>query len=399
MTTRRQRSSQVRPRPPSTGRPAPAKRTTSRPTAPNRLAPHRKIERGSGLPIYLRIGLVLVVVALGAVVVFAGVGVLGKVVAAVGKAFDQTIASVTSTPSPSPTESITPNAPALSVPAESYTNQKSVDLTGTIPSGFIGRDGATIRIYRTLPDEGPKQIAEQDVGATAGFTVPGLELAKGRNDFSATLVDPGGESPPSKVVTYILDTAKPKVTVSKPGKDAVVNGKTVTLIGKTQPRSDLVARNLANNASITGTAGDDGAFSLILAIAPGPNAIRITATDPANNEAVLAINVNRGAGKLRAAITASRYQFVRKSLPTEVTLSVDVTDPDGHPLAGAMVTITLSPPGVSVITRTLTTDSSGQVRWRVTIPKAALGKGVAAALVHTTDFGDTTDQTFITIGT
>lgn len=399
MTTRRQRSSQVRPRPPSTGRSAPAKRPTSRPTAPNRLAPHRKIERGSALPIYLRIGLVLVVVVLGAVVVFAGVGVLGKVVGAVTKAFDQTIASVTTNPSPSPTLAVAPNAPALSVPPESYTNQQTVDLTGTIPSGFIGREGASIRIYRTLPDEGPKQIAEQDVGATAGFTVPGLELAKGRNDFSATLVDAGGESPTSKVVTYILDTAKPKVTISKPGKDAVVNGKTVTLIGKTQPRSALVAKNLANNASITGTAGDDGAFTLVLAIASGPNAIRITATDPANNEGVLAININRGAGKLRAQITASRYQFVRKSLPTEVTLTVDVTDPDGHPLAGATVTITLSPPGVSVITRTLTTDSAGQVRWRVMIPKATLGKGEAAALVHTADFGDTTDQTFITIGT
>lgn len=335
--------------------------------------------------------------ALGAVIVFAGVGVLGKVVAEVSKAFDRTIASVTTTPSPSPTITVTPNAPALSVPAESYTNQKSVDLTGTIPSGFIGREGASIRIYRTLPNEGPRKIAEQDVGATAGFTVPSLELAKGRNDFSATLVAAGGESDHSKVVTYILDTTKPKVTVSKPGKDAVVNGKTVTLVGKTQPRSALVAKNLANNASITGTAGDDGAFKLILAIASGSNAIRITATDPANNEGVLVINVNRGAGKLHAEITASRYQFVRKSLPSEVTLTVDVTDPDGHPLEGATVEITLSPPGSSVISRTLTTDGTGRVRWRVTIARAGLGRGVAAALVKTTDYGDTTAQTFITV--
>ncbi|MDP9482197.1 MAG: hypothetical protein M3P84_03135 [Chloroflexota bacterium] len=347
---------------------------------------------------YLRIGLGLVVVALGAVVVFAGVGLLGNVVAAVGKAFDQTILSVTTTPSPSPTLAVAPNAPTLSVPAESYTNQKSVDLTGTIPPGFIGREGASIRIYRTLPDQGPQQIAEQDIGPTAGFTVPGLELAKGRNDFSATLIDAGGESAPSKVVTYILDTTKPKITISKPGKDAVVNGKTVTLVGKTQARSALVAKNLANNASITGTAGDDGAFRLLLAIAPGPNSIRITATDPANNEGVLVINVNRGAGKLRAAITASRYQFSRKSLPSEVTLTVDVNDPDGHALEGATVTITLTPPGVGPITRTVTSDGSGRVTWRVTIPRAALGRGVAAALVHTKDFGDTTDQTFITVG-
>jgi hypothetical protein len=361
------------------------------------LAQHRKIERGSTMPIYLRIGLGLVVVALGAVVVFAGVGVLGNVVGAVTKAFDQAISSVTTKPSPSPTLAVAPNAPSLSVPAESYTNQASVDLTGTIPSGFIGREGAAIRIYRTLPDHGPEQIAEQNVGATAGFTVPGLQLAKGRNDFSATLVDTGGESAPSTVVTYILDTTKPKIVISKPGKDAVVNGKSVTLVGKTQARSALVAKNLANNASINGTAGDDGTFSLVLAIAPGPNSIRITATDPANNEGVVVVNVNRGAGTLHAGITSSRYQFSRKSLPSDLTLTVDVNNPDGHALVGATVTITLTLPGVAPITRTLTTDATGQVHWRVTIPRAATGRGVAAALVHTKDFGDTSDQTFINI--
>jgi hypothetical protein len=347
---------------------------------------------------YLRIGLVLIVVALGAVVVFAGVGVLGKVVGAVTKAFDQTISSVTSTPSPSPTLAVAPNAPTLSVPGESYTNQKTVDLTGTIPAGFIGRAGASIRIYRILPEQAPEQIVEQDVGSTAGFTVPGLELAKGRNDFSATLVDAGGESPQSRVVTYILDTTKPKIAISKPGKDAVVNGKTVTLIGKTQARSALVAKNLANNASITGTAGDDGSFSLVLAIAAGSNSIRITATDPANNEGVLVVDVTRGSGTLRATIDASRYRFSRRTLPSEVTFTVEVTDPDGRPLEGATVEITLSPPGSSVISRTLTTDATGRVQWRVTMPKGSVGQGSAAALVHTTDYGDTTDQTRITVG-
>ena len=64
----------------------------------------------------------------------------------------------------------------------------------------------------------------------------------------------------------------------------------------------------------------------------------------------------------------------------------------------ASVTFTLTPPGVAPITRTMTTDGQGQARWRTAIPKgAALGRGVAAALVHTQDFGDTTTQTFITI--
>ncbi len=350
------------------------------------------------MPIYLRLLMVVGVVALGGVILFAGIGVLGRAVALVSTSFSEAISQVTNSPSPSPSEAIAPNAPALTVPAESYTNQASVDLSGSVPATFAGQQDVTIRIYRQLPDQGPERLTEIPVGETPAFIVPGIELAKGRNDFTATLVSPGGESDPSAPITFILDTSKPKVTVTKPDNDAVVNGKTVTIVGKTQARSALVAKNLANNASVTGTAGDDGAFKLVLAVATGPNAIRITATDPAQNQAAVVINVNRGGGKLRAEITASRYQFFRKRLPADVTLTVEVTDPDGHPLDGATVTFQLTPPGVAPITRTLTTDGEGRARWRTAIPKgASVGRGVAAALVHTGDFGDTTTQTFITV--
>ena len=166
----------------------------------------------------------------------------------------------------------------------------------------------------------------------------------------------------------------------------------MTIVGKTQARSSLVAKNLANNASVTGKAGDDGAFKLVLAIATGPNGIRITATDPAHNQAAVVINVNRGAGKLRADITASRYQFSRKRLPDDMTLTAAVTDPDGHPLDGATVTFTLTPPGVAPITRTLTTDGEGKGALADGDPEGgSLGRGVAAALVHTKDFGEHDD--------
>ncbi len=350
------------------------------------------------MPVYLRIAMVMAIVAIGGVIIFAGVGVLGRVVGSVTTSLSDTFAKVTTSPSPSPTEAVAPNAPALTVPEESYTNQKSVDLTGTIPSGFIGQAGVTVRIYRSLPDKAPEQIDEIPVGETAGFTAAGVQLVDGRNDFTATLYGSGGESDPSKVVTYVLDKVKPKITVTKPSKTAVVNGKTVTIIGKTQPRSELVATNEANHASITGTADDAGSFKLVLAIANGANGIRITATDPANNQNAVVINVNRGKGKLNADITASRYQFVRNKLPDNVVLTATVTDPDGHPLDGATVTFSVTMKGVSAITRTLTTDGEGKAKWTVTVPRgAAVGRGVAAVLVKTKDFGQTTAQTFLTV--
>jgi hypothetical protein len=326
-------------------------------------------------------------------------GLLGKVVAGIGSAFSGAISQVTSTPSPSPTAAIAPNAPTLTQPAESYTNQAKIDLTGLIPSSYLGREGATIRVYRALASASPTRIAEIPVGATPGFIVPDIALGKGRNDFTATIADAGGESVPSTVVTYVLDTAKPKITITAPAKDAPVNGKTVTIAGKTQARSAMVAKNEANSASITATAGNDGSFSMVLAISVGSNGIRITATDPAGNQTETVITVIRGSGKLDAKLSVSRYQFAQGSLPMNVTLSVAVTDPDGRPLTGATVTFTLTPPGVAPITQTLTTDATGTAKWQTTIPAGASpGKGIAAALVETAAFGTTTAETVITIG-
>jgi hypothetical protein len=398
MATRRARISQVRPRPPSTGRPTPTKRPATRPTAPNRLAPHRRIERAPALPLYLRILMVVAVVALGGIIVFAGVGVLSKVVASISSSFSDAISQVTSTPSPSPSELIAPNAPTLTLPAESYTNQPTVDLTGTVPQAYIGQEGVTIQVYRQVQGDSVKALTEIPVGQTAGFTVPGVTLGKGSNIFTATLKAAGGESPPSKPVTYVLDTAKPKIAISSPAKDGVVNGKTVTIVGKTQARSALVANNGTNHAVITGKAGDDGAFKLILAIAPGPNAIQIAATDPAGNLGTIVINVSRGGGALQAKITASSYRFIRSHLPDDIILSVLVTDPDGHPVDGARVTFTLTIPGVTPIVQSLSTDGTGRARWKTAVPGgASLGQGVAAVLVETDAFGTTTAQTFLTI--
>jgi hypothetical protein len=363
------------------------------------MAPHRKIDRGPGLPIGAQLLLVVAIVALGAAILFAGMGLLGKVVSGIGSTFSGAINRVAATASPSPTAPIAPNAPTLTQPTESYTNQPKIDLTGLIPSSYIGRTGASIRVYRALASASPTQIAEIPVGATPGFIVPDIALGKGRNDFTATIVDPGGESAPSAVVTYVLDTAKPKITLTSPTKDALVNDTTVTIAGKTQARSAMVAKNQANNASITATAGDDGSFSMVLAIGTGANAIELTATDPAGNQTQMVINVIRGSGKLAAKLSASRYQFSQKSLPTNITLTISVTDPDGHPLDGAAVTLTLTPPGVVPITQTVTTDATGTAVWLTAIPAgASSGKGIAAALVETVAFGTTTTETVITIG-
>ena len=202
----------------------------------------------------------------------------------------------------------------------------------------------------------------------------------------------------SPVVTWILDQTPPKVTVTSPKNEATVNRAAVNFVGKTQGRSALVARNEANNASITGAAAPDGTFSLALPLAPGTNGIVITATDPAGNVGELVMSVSRGSGKLTAIVTANPVRLSRASLPESLNLTVAVTDPDGRPLEGSNVTFIVTIPGIPPVTSDTTTRGDGKATFQTTVPRGA-GEGSIgiSVLVTTADFGTTTARTAINL--
>ncbi len=398
MANRNLGRSQVRPRPPSTGRPQPIK-TRPRAPSPNRLGPHRSIERSAGLPLPARALLALSVVVLGAAVLFAATGGLGRIVAGFGSVVGSAVGRILATPAPSASDLPALGAPTLTPPAESYTNQASVDLAGTVPGNVVGRTDVRIRLYLGLQGQTARPIEEVAAPATTQFTIPGVALTKGSNDFSVTLVAGATESEHSAIVTYVLDTTAPKVTISSPAAGATLNAPVATITGKTQARSSVVAHDTVSGASATTSAAADGTFSLTIALASGSNTITVSATDPAGNVGAATLTLKRGAGRLTAKITASAYQFSARSLPQPITLRATVTNPDGNPLAGANVTFSLSVPGVPAISTDAVTDSNGNATFTTTIPRGATAglSGPATILVTTTSFGQTTARTTITI--
>ncbi len=329
----------------------------------------------------------------------AATGQFARIVASIGSAIGGIVDEVTATPSPSPTPVPVLVTPALIAPAEAYTNLPTIDLTGTVPADVVGREGYRIRIYLALKDQQPAPINEVPIPSTSSFTVPSITLEKGINDFSATVVSAGGlESERSAVVRYVYDTSIPKVALASPADGATVNGETVKLRGKTQSRSRLTARNEANNASVTGNAAGDGSFSLTLPIERGPNGITITTTDPAGNTGSLVIGITRGSGALSATLSASGYRYKVSSLPKALALTAIVTDPDGQPLEGAIVTFTLSIPGVPPLTQDGLTDATGKAVWQTTVPLGAtVGKGPATIFVTTDQYGTTSARKTIAI--
>jgi hypothetical protein len=397
MTTRRdQRQTHVRPRPPSNGRPAPV-RVKPRSPGPARISNHRPIERGRGTPIIARLALVALVAALGVGVLYVGMAGFGTAVGSLGSTLTGFLGNVTATPTPKPTILVPADAPSLALPTEPYTAESTVDLQVTVPKALVGDPDYKIRVYMALPDQSPNALQDVPLSDLQQTVIP-VELNKGINDFSVTLVGPGGESEASAVARFVLDATPPKITISSPKNGAVVNRPTVDIRGKTQARTTLIARNGDNGSTFTATAGADGSFVLTVAIATGSNDISITATDPAGNASEATLSVRRGSGKLTASLSASTYQVKRSQLPEPVTLSATVTDPDGRPLANAPITFTLSMPGIPTVTRDTTTNSSGKASFATTIPKGAdIGQGSATILVSSGDFGSTQDYTVISI--
>jgi len=343
----------------------------------------------------------ILVVALGAGVLLLATGGLGRVAATIGSAFSGFVTDLTTAPSPSPSSTVVADAPVLDSPAEPYTNQPTVDLVGTVPAAVVGVTDARIRIYVAIGDGQPGVVTEVPVGPSQHFLVPGVDLSVGTNAFTATIIGAGGlESDASAVVTYILDATKPRLVLSAPKEGAIVNARSVQLVGQTQARSTMSARNVTTNATVAGAADEKGSFSLLLPIGNGVNKIEITSVDPAGNENLVSVSVRRGSGALTAKLSASVYAVRVKRLPEPVTLSVTVTDPDGRPLKGANVTFTLAVPGAQVIaSSTLTTSSRGTATFTTSIPKGATAglQCSVTAIVHSADFGDTTDRTVIAI--
>lgn len=398
MPTRRDgRTSHVRPRPPSTGRPAPQRARVPAPDA-YRLKQARGLERRRrGLPLPARVLLVVAVVALGGAVFVTATGGIGSLVRALGSSLTGFVGDITATTSPSATPLVIADAPVIASPTEPYSNQPSVDLEVTIPDEYVGDPAVRVRIYLALEGQAAAPIAEVPVGSTVRLIVP-VDLTPGRNDISATVVDAGVESEASPVVTFILDTEPPKFVLSSPEDGATINRPNVEITGTTQARTTLLARNATNGTSISGQAATDGTFTLVLPLEPGPNAIRLSGTDPAGNVGSLDVSVLRGSGQLTATLSASSSRISTASLPVSLQLRVLVTNPDGIPLEGAAVTFSLTVPGIPPVAKDATTGADGRAAFTTTLPTGVTeGSGLATVLVATADFGEASAQRTITI--
>lgn len=392
------RSPQVRRRPPPTGKQG---RPPSRPPAsiagtPWRTPP-RRVAGPGGLPLVVKAALGFAIVALGGAVLLASTGVLSRAVSGIGSSLAGFLGQApAATASPSAVPLL--DAPAFAMPTTTYTSADAIDMSGSVPASVTGRSGYTVVVSGGLRGASATDLASVAVGETTVFTVTQVPLKVGVNVLTARIVGPNGEGPESTSVLVVVDRKPPTVKITSPTDGATVNATTVRILGKTQGNSTIIARNETTGQSISGSAAADGTFSVKLGIGAGKNAITVQVTDPAGNPAEKQLTVVQGTGRFSASMAASARRISAASLPSDMTFTVIVKDPDGARLPGAIVTFSVSVPGITALTKDVTTGADGTAIYRVTLPPGATpGAAIATALVSTQDYGDTTAKVTFTI--
>jgi hypothetical protein len=362
-----------------------------------RVRQHRGIDaRRSRLPLPTRLLLALSVVALGGAVFLTATGGIGPLVATLGSGFGNALGKLTATAIPSPSVIVATNSPIIGQPESAYTSQAQVDLRVTVPSDALGATDAKVRVYVALSGLTPAPIDDVAIGSSITVNVP-VDLTKGRNDFTATIIKSGVESEASPVVTIFLDQDAPKITVKSPKNGSTVNDPVVTIVGATEPKATIIGLNAANGTSVNTNSGVDGKFSLILSLAPGTNAIHLDATDLAGNTSAVDLSYVQGSGQMTANLTASLYRISVSHHPSSLQLTVTVTDPTGAPLAGASAFFTIQIPGLGPISGSKVTGTDGRASFTTPlVGKIAVGAGAATVLVTHPVFGQTTDRVALT---
>ncbi|HEY7587508.1 MAG TPA: Ig-like domain-containing protein [Thermoplasmata archaeon] len=152
----------------------------------------------------------------------------------------------------------------LTAPAEPLTNSDSV-----VVSGIVSDPGASVTVNGNAATVNP---------TTGAFTTT-LTLADGVQTITVVATDDAGnEGTATAIIT--VDTAAPSVTVSAPADGFDTDTSTVVVSGTVD---DPTATVLVNGQAIHPSA--TGAWSAMIALAEGDNAITVSAIDPAGNVA------------------------------------------------------------------------------------------------------------------
>lgn len=316
---------------------------------------------------------------LGAVIVSAGSGVLGRAAGSFAGTVGGLVGDlVPRSASPSPT-ALPALVPRLDRPRSTYTNEKTYTLTGHLPSGFRGTPDATVRIY----DNGRFVVAIA-VTSTTDFVAPGLALVEGDNELTATIATEGQEGEPSDAISIIRDDVAPKITLSSPKDGLKVTAATARVAGSTEAGSTVTVHNISSGGSTTVIVDDRGAFQVDVTLIDGQNELVISATDPAGNTTTKTVTVTRDAGGVSATLTLSSRSVSGNGQGT-LSMTATIRDDRGRAVTAGTATFIVTPPNQGALVSQPQPITGGVASWSVTLARQAAGPGQVVINVQLPD--------------
>ncbi len=328
-----------------------------------------------------RVGVLVVLAALGGAIILAAGGVQGDHIA---------VAPVV-TPSPQPSVAVVADTfrpvaplplgvPTIRTPKVTLRSDRTIDLRVNVPETATLQAGLEIHVYRD-----DKVVAVQPVTHTGRVKVVDVPLRQGSNHLTAALASSGGEGPRSTVVTLDLDARAPKMTLKSPRSGKTMDEPRVRIRGKTEAGLTVIGKNSTSKAKVT-TESDPktGAFQLDMDLAKGRNAITVHARDAAGNRGAATIIINRGKGRIEVNLKVSPRNIPLASIPRSLRAQVTARDRIGQPIAGAQVTFSITPPGLLTTTYQATTNRDGVATWSGLrlVEGTTKGDGLLTALVE-----------------
>lgn len=349
---------------------------------PERLRPYRGRRRRSGVPWFARLFLALALVVLAGASAVAAGGIVGGAVAGFAGTVGDIFIAQLGGPTPTPRPLLPPGAPRLVLTGTGWTNENPYPVRGFVPADLGDQRGYAVRVYVN-----GELAGEQPLRGTRDFEVR-VTIPDGPSLISATIAGPAGEGSESVPIEVTFDDTPPPLKISSPRDGATVDAETVRVRGTTQPGASVTVRNETNGGRASGVAGEDGAFSIRVSITGGPNALVVTATDPAGNTKTVDRSVTGKGGAATASVSLTKGSFKLGSLPAALGATVRVLGPDGKPIDGARVVFTIQIPGVGPVQSPELTTVNGTASFNTLIPVgAAAGTGLVTVVVETDRHG------------
>lgn len=329
-----------------------------------------------------RIGVLVVLAALGGAILLAAGGAGGGGDQGVGivPVVTATPVVVTNTPGPRATPPPEPPvaAPVLTTPKRTLLTSRSTNLRVQVPEDEVPWDGLEIRAYRGTRQLASQPIARRDLNARGRVVLRDVPLRRGENHLTVVLANPGGEGPRSNAVDLTVDDQPPRFERLVPRAGTTLNAPTVTVRGTTEAGLPVLVRNMTTDARQELTAGASGAFRTDVRLARGANTLSISTRDAAGNQREERRVVVRGDGRASVTIKLSRKAVQQRRLPRTITARATVLDADGNPVPDARVVFIAAPNGMQAFTHEMRTNAQGVASWsglRVT-DQAFPGKGL-----------------------